>query len=161
MKLGIAGGVLAVLVVAALLLGYSSLFTVYQTRQALVVRLGEPKRMITEPGLNFKIPIIDSVISELMRADGVKLTLRLEIEATAPAGFDADLIMTGGTAPMTIRIPLRSHLPARHKSPPIRPVRRSLTSLMRRCNGGTVQWPKPSGINPSTWSGPPRSATRP
>lgn len=35
-------------------------------------------------------PIIDSVISELMRADGVKLTLRLEIEATAPAGFDAD-----------------------------------------------------------------------
>jgi modulator of FtsH protease HflC len=62
MKLGIAGGVLAVLLVALLLLGYSSLFTVYQTRQALVVRLGEPKRMITEPGLNFKIPIIDSVI---------------------------------------------------------------------------------------------------
>jgi modulator of FtsH protease HflC len=39
-----------------------SLFTVYQTRQALVVRLGEPKRIVTEPGLNFKIPLIDSVI---------------------------------------------------------------------------------------------------
>ena len=35
-------------------------------------------------------PIIDSVISELMRADGVKLTLRLEIEATAPEGFKAE-----------------------------------------------------------------------
>ncbi|MDB5438829.1 MAG: superfamily helicase, family [Caulobacteraceae bacterium] len=35
-------------------------------------------------------PIIDSVISELLRADGVKLTLRLEIEATAAGGFDAD-----------------------------------------------------------------------
>lgn len=35
-------------------------------------------------------PIIDSVISELLRADGAKLTLRLEIEATAPGGFKAD-----------------------------------------------------------------------
>jgi hypothetical protein len=35
-------------------------------------------------------PIIDSVISELLRADGVHLTLRLEIEATAPAGFNTD-----------------------------------------------------------------------
>jgi hypothetical protein len=35
-------------------------------------------------------PIIDSVISELLRADGVRLVLRLEIEASAPGGFDAD-----------------------------------------------------------------------
>jgi modulator of FtsH protease HflC len=63
MKLGIAGGVIAVLVVIALIVGYGSLFTVYQTRQALVVRLGEPVRVITEPGLHVKIPFIDSVIS--------------------------------------------------------------------------------------------------
>src|SRR6201999_3670475 len=62
MKLGIAGGVLAVLAVIAAIVGYSSLFTVYQTRQALVVRLGDPVRVVTEPGLNFKIPLIDSVI---------------------------------------------------------------------------------------------------
>jgi hypothetical protein len=35
-------------------------------------------------------PIIDSIISELMRADGAKLSLRLEIEATAPGGFGTD-----------------------------------------------------------------------
>lgn len=35
-------------------------------------------------------PIIDSVISELLRTDGVRLSLRLEIEATAPQGFDPD-----------------------------------------------------------------------
>jgi hypothetical protein len=35
-------------------------------------------------------PIIDSVISELLRADGARLTLRLEIEATAPDGFKAE-----------------------------------------------------------------------
>jgi membrane protease subunit HflC len=62
MKLSLAGGILAVIIVALLIVGYGSLFTVYQTRQALVVRLGQPVRVITEPGLNFKIPIIDSVI---------------------------------------------------------------------------------------------------
>jgi len=62
MKLGIAGGVMAVLAVIAAIIGYSALFTVYQTRIALVVRLGQPVRVITEPGLNFKVPLIDSVI---------------------------------------------------------------------------------------------------
>ena len=62
MKLGIAGGVAAVLALIVAIVAYSSLFTVYQTRQALVVRLGQPVRVVTEPGLNFKIPLIDSVI---------------------------------------------------------------------------------------------------
>ena len=62
MKLNFVGGVIAAVVLLALILGYGSLFTVYQTRQALVVRLGQPVRVVTEPGLNFKIPLIDSVI---------------------------------------------------------------------------------------------------
>jgi membrane protease subunit HflC len=62
MKLNMAGGVLAVLVIVVLFVAYLSLFTVYQTRQALVVRLGEPVRIITEPGLHVKIPLIDTVI---------------------------------------------------------------------------------------------------
>ena len=62
MKLGVAGGVIVALIIVAVIVGYGSLFTVYQTRQALVVRLGEPKRIVTEPGLNFKVPLIDSVI---------------------------------------------------------------------------------------------------
>jgi membrane protease subunit HflC len=62
MRLNLAGGILAALVLVALVVGYSSLFTVYQTRQALVVRLGDPIRIVTEPGLNFKIPFLDSVI---------------------------------------------------------------------------------------------------
>jgi modulator of FtsH protease HflC len=62
MKPSLAGGALAVLLLIALVVAYSTLFTVYQTKQALVVRLGEPVRVITEPGLNAKIPFIDSVI---------------------------------------------------------------------------------------------------
>jgi modulator of FtsH protease HflC len=63
MRFGIAGGVIAVLVIVIAIVAYGSLFTVYQTRQALVVRLGQPVRVVTEPGLNVKIPLIDSVIS--------------------------------------------------------------------------------------------------
>ncbi len=39
------------------------MFTVSQTEQVLLVRLGEPVRVVTEPGLNFKVPFIDTVIS--------------------------------------------------------------------------------------------------
>jgi modulator of FtsH protease HflC len=63
MKLGLFGGIVAALVIVALIVAYSTLFTVYQTRQALVVRLGQPIRVVTEPGLNYKIPLIDNVIA--------------------------------------------------------------------------------------------------
>jgi membrane protease subunit HflC len=46
-----------------LIVGYSSVFTVAQTEQVLVVRLGEPVKVVTEPGLNFKAPFIDTVIA--------------------------------------------------------------------------------------------------
>ena len=62
MRLGLAGGVFAIIIVVAAIVGYSTLFTVNQTQQALVVRLGKPVRVITEPGLNVKVPFIDSVI---------------------------------------------------------------------------------------------------
>lgn len=62
MKLSLAGGAIAVLLLLAAIVGYSTLFTVDQTSQALVVRLGQPVRVITDPGLNVKVPFIDSVI---------------------------------------------------------------------------------------------------
>ena len=62
MKLGLAGGAVAILLLIAVILGYSTFFTVNQTKQALVVRLGKPVRVITEPGLNVKVPFIDNVI---------------------------------------------------------------------------------------------------
>ena len=62
MRLGLVGGAIAVVLLIAAIVGYSTFFSVYQTRQALVVRLGNPVRIITEPGLNVKVPFIDSVI---------------------------------------------------------------------------------------------------
>lgn len=63
MKSGISGIVALIVVLVLVILGFGSLYTVRQTEQALVVRLGEPVRVVTEPGLNFKVPFIDSVIS--------------------------------------------------------------------------------------------------
>jgi membrane protease subunit HflC len=63
MKLNIIGGVLAALVLLLLIVGFSAVFTVYQTDQAIVVRFGQPIRVVTEPGLNFKVPGLDSVIT--------------------------------------------------------------------------------------------------
>ncbi len=57
------GAVALIILLVVAVLGYSSLFTVRQTEQALVVRLGDPVRVVTNPGLHFKAPFIDSVIS--------------------------------------------------------------------------------------------------
>ncbi len=62
MRLGFVGGVIAVLILAAVIGLWSALFTVYQTQQALVVRLGNPVRVVSDPGLHVKAPFIDSVI---------------------------------------------------------------------------------------------------
>jgi modulator of FtsH protease HflC len=51
----------AIVGVVVLLLLTGSFFTVQQTQQALVLRLGNPKRVISEPGLQMKIPFLESV----------------------------------------------------------------------------------------------------
>lgn len=64
MKNNIGFAVIAVAIVAVFV-ALGSLFTVSQTEQALVLRFGAPvagRGLITEPGLNFKIPFIESVV---------------------------------------------------------------------------------------------------
>src|SRR6202165_5650190 len=63
MRSPVAGIVALIILFAVVIVGYSSVFTVSQTEQVLVVRLGEPVRVVTEPGLNFKAPFVDTVIS--------------------------------------------------------------------------------------------------
>lgn len=52
---------LAAIVVTVLVVVAMSMFTVDQRQYALVFQLGEVKRIITAPGLNFKIPMIQNV----------------------------------------------------------------------------------------------------
>jgi membrane protease subunit HflC len=52
-------GVVVAVVIVVLM---SALFAVHQTQQALVLQFGEPKRVVTEPGLHFKLPFIQNAI---------------------------------------------------------------------------------------------------
>lgn len=53
---------LLVLLGIAVVAVYSSFFIVHQTQQAMVLDFGKPSRVIKEPGLNWLIPFVQSVV---------------------------------------------------------------------------------------------------
>jgi len=101
MRVNVIGGVVAVLLVAALIVGYSSLFAVYQTQQALVVRLGQVVRVVDQPGLNIKLPFIDNVIAIDKRI------LDLEAPAQEVIASDQKRLVVDAFARYRIQDPLR------------------------------------------------------
>lgn len=54
--------ILGVLVVAIGIVASSSLFTVAQTEQAIVMQFGNPQRTVRDPGLHMKVPFIQEVV---------------------------------------------------------------------------------------------------
>ena len=44
------------------LTAYGSMFVVHQVQQVLVLQFGDPKRVIKEPGLKFKLPLIQNTV---------------------------------------------------------------------------------------------------
>ncbi|MCU0888761.1 MAG: hypothetical protein MUC64_12260 [Rubritepida sp.] len=58
-RLAILGGLLFAAVVTAA----GVFFTVQQTQQVLITQFGQPIRVIQEPGLNVKLPFVQSVIT--------------------------------------------------------------------------------------------------
>lgn len=55
--------ILAVAAAVAIVIAASTLFTVHQTQQVLITQFGQPIRVIQEPGLQAKIPFIQSIIA--------------------------------------------------------------------------------------------------
>lgn len=60
--------IIGVVVIALGIVLVNSLFVVTQTQQALVLRLGEARRQIQEPGLNLKVPFIEDAVYYERRA---------------------------------------------------------------------------------------------
>ncbi|MGY4472941.1 membrane protease subunit HflC [Bradyrhizobium sp. USDA 3364] len=56
MRSPVTGIVSLIILFIVLAVGYSSVFTVQQTEQTIVLRFGEPVDIVTEPGLHFKAP---------------------------------------------------------------------------------------------------------
>ncbi len=57
--------VLLILGIAVIVIGVavsSAAFTVHQTSQAIVMQFGNPKRVVTDPGLHWKLPFIQDVL---------------------------------------------------------------------------------------------------
>ena len=83
----------AFVLLAGLAVAGGVLFTVAQTEQAIVLRFGEPvagRGLITTPGLNFKIPLIENVIfldNRILAAESPNLEVlasdnqRLEVDS--------------------------------------------------------------------------------
>jgi membrane protease subunit HflC len=101
MKLGVVGGVIVVILAVLLFLGYSSVFTVSPTQQALVLRLGNPQQPRTQPGLHFKMPIVDNVIYIDKRI------LDLEAPAQEVIASDQKRLVVDAFARYRIKMPLR------------------------------------------------------
>ena len=53
--------IIGVVLALAGLIAYGAFFTVDEREQAIVMQFGEPKRVISEPGLSWKIPMIQNV----------------------------------------------------------------------------------------------------
>lgn len=54
--------VIAIVLVALGVAAAGSMFTVYQSQQAIVMQFGNPQKVIQEPGLNFKLPFVQDVV---------------------------------------------------------------------------------------------------
>lgn len=58
-SIAIGAGITAAIIAVVL---YLSAFTVSMTQQAIVLQFGDPRQVITEPGLHWKLPVIQNVI---------------------------------------------------------------------------------------------------
>ncbi len=80
---------------------YLALFTVSQTEQAIVLEFGNPKRVIAEPGLHYKIPFVQNV------AYFDKRILDLETGTQEVIAADKKRLVVDAFARYRIRDPLR------------------------------------------------------
>jgi membrane protease subunit HflC len=94
-------GALVVLLILLAIVGMSTIFTVHQAEQALVLRFGRPVRIVRDPGLQFKVPFVDSVV----RID--KRILDLDLPAQEVIASDQKRLVVDAFTRYHITDPLR------------------------------------------------------
>ncbi|WP_020400055.1 protease modulator HflC [Kordiimonas gwangyangensis] len=92
---------------AVLITGFSSVFVVDERNQAIVVQFGEPKRTVTEPGLQFKLPFVEQVIYLDKRI------LSLDVQPQEVLASDQRRILVDSFARYRISDPLKRYQAAR------------------------------------------------
>ena len=132
MRFNFIGGVIAVIAVVALIFAWSALFTVYQTQQALVVRLGKVVRVVNQPGLHVKMPFVDSVI------DIDKRILDLEAPPQEVIASDQKRLVVDAFARYHITDPLRFYQTLGSQSAADSQLEILLNSALRSVLGGAT-----------------------
>lgn len=131
---------------AFLLIGgaLNSFFIVDQTHQALVLRFGKPVNIVTEPGLQFKVPFVDTV--ELY--DRKILTLNADPKAVILQ--DQDRLIVDAYVTYRINDPLRFYQAVRSERIMEQRLEKMLETSLREVLGredlSTLLSPKRSGI---------------
>ena len=108
---------------------YLALFTVSQTEQAIVLEFGNPKRVIAEPGLHYKIPFVQNV------AYFDKRILDLETGTQEVIASDKKRLVVDAFARYRIKNPLRFYQSLRNEIGAQSQIGALLDSSLRRVLG--------------------------
>ncbi|HEY8275548.1 MAG TPA: protease modulator HflC [Methyloceanibacter sp.] len=108
---------------------YLALFTVSQTEQAIVLEFGNPKRVIAEPGLHYKIPFVQNV------AYFDKRILDIETGPQEVIAADKKRLVVDAFARYRIKNPLRFYQSLRNEIGAQSQIGALLDSSLRRVLG--------------------------
>jgi membrane protease subunit HflC len=108
---------------------YLALFTVSQTEQAIVLEFGNPKRVLAEPGLHYKIPFVQNV------AYFDKRILDIETGPQEVIAADKKRLVVDAFARYRIRDPLRFYQSLRNEIGAQSQIGALLDSSLRRVLG--------------------------
>ena len=128
--------ILAIILVILGVVGYSSVFTVHETQQALVLQFGNPIKTVQESGLNFKTPFVQNV--EYME----KRILDFDAPPVEAVASDKKRIVVDAYARFRIADPLRfyqtvnNEITARNRLAPM--VNSSLRNVIGRVGFETM-----------------------
>jgi len=94
---------------------FFSVFIVKEVNQAIVLQFGDPKKIIIEPGLNFKLPFIQNVVfldsrilnldtppAEVIASDQKRLIVDAFASITETSLSAVEVIVTAISAPLAL-----------------------------------------------------------
>ena len=128
--------ILAIILVIIGVIGYSSVFSVHETQQALVLQFGNPVKTVQKSGLNFKIPFVQDV--QFLE----KRILDFDAPPVEAVAADKKRIVVDAYARFRISDPLKfyqtvnNEVTARNRMAPI--VNSSLRNVIGRVNLETM-----------------------
>lgn len=121
--------ILAVLVFIVLITALQSFFMVDQREQVLVLQLGDPVKVVKDPGLNFKIPFIQNIV----RVDN--RVLDLSARPNEVIASDQKRLIVNAFVKFKVTDPLRFYQTVRTEDTLIERLNTNLDSSMRQILG--------------------------